>query len=215
MIEVEGIWYPDGEVHLPEHMARRRRLVGGRPTYQYHKLEAALAHVRRWRSAVDVGAHVGLWSMHLARRFRFVHAFEPVAAHRACFRLNVPAANVVLHGLALGAETGRVALAPAQPGHSGSTRVVPEVSGQVPLARLDDWELESLDFLKLDCEGYELFALQGAEETLRRCRPVVIVEQKPGRAERYGLAETQAVDYLQGLGAKFRQAIAGDYILSW
>jgi len=215
MIEVEGIWYPDGETHLPEHMARRRRLVAGKPTYQYHKLEAALAHVRRWRVAADVGAHVGLWAMHLARRFEVVHAFEPMPAHRDCFRLNLAAANVLLHACALGAGTGRVALAPALAGHSGSTCIQPEAAGEAALARLDDFALESLDFLKLDCEGYELFALEGAEATLQRCRPVVIVEQKPGRAQRYGLRETQAVDYLQSLGATFRQAIAGDYILSW
>lgn len=215
MIEIDGIWYPDGETHLPQHMARRPRRVDGKPTYQYHKLEAALAHVRRWRSAVDVGAHVGLWSMHLARRFETLHAFEPVAAHRACFRRNVLARNVVLYGTALGAERGRVALAPALSGHSGSTAVQPGVAGKVALARLDDWGLEAVDFLKLDCEGYELFTLQGAEATLRRCHPVVIVEQKPGRAQRYGLGETEAVGFLQDLGAQLRQVIAGDYILSW
>ena len=85
----------------------------------------------------------------------------------------------------------------------------------VPVLRLDQFSLMALDFLKLDCEGYELFALQGAEETLKRCKPVVIVEQKPGRAQCHGLPERAAVEYLEGLGAKLRLEMAGDFILSW
>jgi hypothetical protein len=99
------------------------------------------------------------------------------------------------------------------PSSSGDTRVAGE--GDIPLERLDTFKLEDVDFIKLDCEGYELFALRGAEETLKRCRPCVIVEQKPGRGQRFGLAERGAVDYLQRLGAKLRKEMSGDFILSW
>ena len=83
------------------------------------------------------------------------------------------------------------------------------------MVTLDSFDLQDVDFIKLDCEGYELFALRGAEETLKRCRPCVIVEQKPNRAQRFGLPQTGAVDYLQSLGAKLRAKMAGDYILSF
>ena len=46
----------------------------------------------------------------------------------------------------------------------------------VPISRIDDWALPRLDFLKLDIEGAERLALDGALETIRRCRPVIAVE---------------------------------------
>ena len=73
-----------------------------------------------------------------------------------------------------------------------------------------------LDFLKVDCEGYELQVLQGAERTLRLNNPCVIVEQKQHIMSRnYGTSGTPAVDFLLSLGAVVRKTISGDWILSW
>ena len=220
MKNYQGVWLPDGEKHLIEWMQKTNKLVDGKQTYQYGKLETALQWVKDWRTAVDVGAHCGLWSMHLVKRFCAVHAFEPVAAHRECFDANVPitrnergrAINPVLYPCALGDREGRVSIHTA-PTSSGDSWVDGE--GDIPLRKLDDFDLQDVDFIKLDCEGYELLALRGAEQTLLRCRPCVIVEQKPNRAQKFGLPETGAVDYLEILGAKLRREIAGDFILSW
>jgi FkbM family methyltransferase len=214
MVNCGGVWLPAGETHLVDWMRRRNEVVDGKLTYQYHKLEAALKWVKRWRVAIDVGGHCGLWSMHLAKRFGMVHAFEPVAAHRACFERNLAGleGRCVLHACALGDASGSVAIhtAPTSSGDSWVCGV-----GDIPLRTLDGFQPQEVDFIKLDCEGYELFALRGAEEMLRRCKPVVIVEQKPGRAQKFGLQETAAVDYLRSLGAHLRTAISGDYIMAW
>lgn len=212
MKNYKGLWLPDGETHLTAWMDERNELVDGKPTYQYHKLQAALGFVKQFRGAVDVGAHCGLWSMHLAKRFETLHAFEPVKAHRDCWERNLEGLGGLLYGFALGEAEGKVAIRTS--GHSSGDSWV-DGEGEIPMRRLDDFALGDIDFIKLDCEGYELFALRGAEQTLVRCRPCVIVEQKPGRAQKFNLAETAAVDYLQGLGAKLRKVIAGDYILSW
>lgn len=213
MKEWRGLWLPDGETHLIEWMAQVNQVIDGKPTYQYHKLEKALQFVKQFRAAVDIGAHCGLWSMHLAKRFQFVHAFEPVDEHRLCFAKNVPARDgVFLYAMALGERDASVSIHTA-PTSSGDSWVKGE--GDIPLRRLDDFDLPNIDFMKLDCEGYELFALRGAEETLKRCQPCVIVEQKPGKAQNFGIGETDAVTYLRDLGAKLRGSISGDYILSW
>jgi FkbM family methyltransferase len=224
MKQIGGVWLPDGETHLVEWMEKVGRYVGGKLTYQYHKLDAALTHCKQFRVAIDVGAHCGLWSMHLVKWFRFVHMFEPVAAHRECLAKNIqykerlePGEDPVcgeLYPIALGAHEGRVKIHTA-PTSSGDSWVDGE--GDIPLKRLDDVlpAIDDVDFIKLDCEGYELFALRGGEALLKRCRPCIIVEQKPGRAEKFGLPRTGAVDYLQSLGAKLRREMSGDFILSW
>lgn len=211
--QVGGIWLPEAEQHLVAWMTRRNEVVDGRLSYQHHKLLAAMQHVRHFRRALDVGAHCGLWSMHLVKRFAAVEAFEPVLLHRQCFVRNVRLDNVTLYPVALGAEPRGVSMV-TEPTSSGDTRV--GGAGDIPLERLDALlpDLDDVDFVKLDCEGSELPALQGAETILLRCRPTICVEQKPGHAQRFGLPERGAVTWLQERGWVLRAELSGDFILT-
>lgn len=229
MIKHQGVWLPDGEKHFPEWMTRNGEIVAGRGTYQIKKLRAALEHVTRWRCAVDVGAHVGLWSMQLAPRFEQLHAFEPVEAFRQCWTRNMEGhtGHSLLYPVALGVKRGHVVMTipPLAGGiDSGGTHVGqvlgeddtrPQGSLTAPLHALDEFSFE-VDFLKVDCEGFELEVLKGARETLERCHPCVIVEQKPHKlGPNFGIKGTPACDYLRTLGAVQRRELSGDFIFSW
>lgn len=217
---VDGTMFPAHEVHMIEWMKQRNERVDGHLTYQYHKLVAALKYTRGWRTAIDIGGHIGMWSRHLVRRFDHVVAIEPVAVHRRCFAHNVPPGNYTLLPFALGEDDGRTVYMQSEVGSSGNTTVGGEAGDPVTMHRLDALVSsgqipKEVDFIKLDCEGYELFALRGGESLLRLCRPAIIVEQKPGKAQGFALGERDAVAYLKSLGAKLRQEIAGDFIMSW
>ena len=154
-----------------------------------------------------------MWSVSLKEAFTEVHAFEPIAAHRECFEKNVhpDGCRVILYPYALG-EKDTFCSMHTTDGSSGDSWV--KGDGDIPVRRLDDFDINP-DFIKLDCEGYEYFALKGGEEMLKRCRPTIIVEQKPGKAQHFGLQETQAVTYLESLGWKLKDTISGDYILAF
>lgn len=223
---------PHGERHLQKWMRQVNKRVDGRLTYQYHKYHAAMQHVKSKRTAIDVGAHVGLWSYFMARDFQHLISFEPMPEHQDCWMENMKAIqNAELYPVALGEKKDVVRIMCRTPGSSGDTGVDPDAERsslratihndgngvEVELHRLDEYQLNDIDFIKLDCEGYEIFALRGAEETLKRCKPCVIVEQKPetGMAQRYKINVLDGVNYLKSLGAVQRGAIQGDYILSW
>lgn len=212
----DGWYFPDGEAHLQVWMSdpKVRMILNGRAAYQGQKQQAAMALCKNFRAAVDVGAHVGLWSFNLAHQFTMVHAFEPVADHRACFERNVleeiTTPNVALYPFALGAYESFVKIK-TEPTSSGDSRV--DGPGDIPMRTLDSFDLEDVDLLKIDTEGHELFVLRGAEATLARCKPVVIVEQKRGHAQRYGVGERDAIPFLQSLGYKLVREISGDFIL--
>lgn len=215
MKQFQGIWFPDHETHLQQWMAKAGEIVDGKGTYQIKKLRTAVGLCQQRRTAVDIGGHVGLWSMQLIKMFERVHAFEPVAAHRECFVKNVidqavAGQDPILHEVALGEKEGSVSIHTTNTS-SGDSWV--KGTGDIPMITLDSLELEEVDFVKADCEGFELYALRGATETIKRCRPVVIVEQKPGRAQKFGLHETEAVTFLQGLGYKLVKEMSGDYIM--
>ena len=206
MKQLNGIWLPDHEAHLQMYASKGDF---GKWTYQFHKLEAAVKHVKRTRLAIDVGGHCGLWSKELIKLFDRVVAFEPVEEHRDCFKRNVTG-NYDLYACALGEKAGSVRIYTSE-GSSGDSWV--DGDGDIPMNTLDTFDFQGVDFIKLDCEGYELFALRGGEKMLKRDKPVVIVEQKPGRGSKFGLTDTAAVDYLIGLGYTLKKEIAGDYIL--
>lgn len=215
---VDGWWFPDHEEHLIEWMAnpKARMILNGRSAYQGSKIQHALKLVRaakECRTAVDVGAHIGLWSYNLAPEFKAVEAFEPCEAHRECFRKNVDGMNMnaTLHPYALGEREGSVSLYTG-PASSGDTWV--KGDGDIPMRTLDSFGLRNVDFIKIDCEGYEEFVLRGAEILIGTWRPVIVVEQKRDHATKFGLKPQGAVDYLTKVhGYKVDAVMAGDFFM--
>jgi len=215
----QGVWLPAGETHLVGMMTpgnkRFARLPDGRASYQRHKYLTALHLVPPDRCGVfvDVGAHVGLWSMQAEQDFATVIAFEPHPVHAAIWPHNVQRWGHTLHRCALGDAEGSVALAAAA-GSSGDTHVVGP--GDIPMRTLDSFGIERIDLLKIDTEGYELPICRGAVETLTRCRPVVVLEQKGRDARHHGGRPGEALGFLREIGmVELRAPISGDHFLGW
>jgi FkbM family methyltransferase len=212
-----GWEFPDGERHMNAVMRSVNRVVDGRLTYQYHKYEACLQLIPKGKrkTAIDIGSHIGLWAYWLTRDFEFVHCFEPMPEHRRCFLKNMKGRdNYTLRGCALGDHFGEVRVKTWTDGSSGDTGVA-EDGHLVPLQPLDSPYITDVSLIKVDCEGYELYPLKGAEETILKWKPVIIVEQKDKRTNRYGLKPRAAVDYLESLGMHRQALHEGDYILSF
>lgn len=211
---VQGIWLPDGDEHFSGHLEREVAATGA-AGYQTRKWVAALEFCKHRGHAVDIGAHVGLWTRPMAKAFARVTAYEPMPELAACWRLNTDGlGNVDLREGALGAAWGRIGMAAPAP-NSGNAHVDPSSDIRVPIDTLDNQALGLVDFIKIDVEGFELDVVKGGEGTIRTSRPVMVVEQKPGHGARYGHSDTAAVDLLQSWGATVAWVRAGDYCLVW
>lgn len=220
MMQALGWYFPDGEKHLPEWMRNAKQMRGGVHQYQLTKYQAALKFCTSRRLAIDVGGHIGQWSKNMAEDFEAVLAFEPVPTYAECWRANMREFdNALLFPYALGAALGVVSLKCGTPGSHGDTFVAAREEANavvdVEMRTLDSFGSSSVDFLKIDCEGYELFVLQGGEEMIRRDRPCIIVEQKPGRARKFGLGDQDACVLLKSWGASLRFEMSGDFCFSW
>lgn len=152
---------PEDDDHFPTEHDR----------YQYHTYVKALKYISNKQTAVDIGGHVGFYSRAMSENFEQVVAFEPSPLAYACHRKNCP--DVICHNVALGDKVGEVFL-DIQHGNSGNTFAV-EGSG-TPLRRLDDYNLEDVSLVKIDVQGFEGPVIHGAIETIKRCRPIMIVE---------------------------------------
>lgn len=215
----EGWCWPPNETHMIEWLAENRVVLNGRVAYQGAKQQALhdLLVGRPARTAVDVGAHIGTWSYNLAHWFDAVVAFEPVALHASCFVKNVPLDNVTLHQVGLGAQAGWATAMPdpGNPKHStGGTYLAK--GGRLPVHPLDEFALADVDLIKIDVEGRELDVCRGAIDTLRRCRPIVVVEQKDREARNFGGEPKAALKYLKEAGmVELRPSLSGDYFMGW
>ena len=220
MRQAFGIWLPDGDRHFEGMMAKvpRQRLPDGREVgvYQWAKLQTALlcCPPNRRRTALDIGAHVGLWSMWLALSFERLYAFEPVPAHVECWRANLEGnERAHLFEVALGAKAGTARMDACRE-NSGQSHIagVQWGPGATTVRTLDSLMLYRVDLVKIDVEGFETAVIYGGRETLQRDKPVVVVESN-GQHARYEL--TDPVAYLEELGAKVLQRMRHDVVMGW
>lgn len=219
-----GWWFPDGETHFQDWMRKKnQKIINGRFGYQYHKYEAVKKYITNFRKAIDVGSHVGLWAYPMSFDFGQVYCFEPITEHCVCWKANMENRdNAELFQMALGNENKEVSLRTREEGSSGGTGVEPEPKEgdfKCMMEKLDNFNFSDVDFIKCDCEGFELYVMQGAEETIKRCKPVICIEQKTesetGVESRYGIKHDAAITYLESLGMKKAGCLQGDYFMVW
>jgi FkbM family methyltransferase len=157
--------------------------------------------VMRFGVAIDGGAHVGGWTAILAIAFDKVIAFEPAEDTRSLLTENVGGViNVQIRGEALMDIAQPVEMIfPRKSRALTSRRAEPAIAGKVHAIAIDDLKLDALDLLKLDLEGAEPLALKGAQRTIERTHPFIIIEEF-GLGKAYGFPVDEARRILLGWG---------------
>ena len=169
--------------------------------YQREYLDKALSFCKNFRVAIDGGAHYGVMSYNLNKKFKSVHSFEVYEPVRNCLKENVEKFqmnNVIVYDFGLGESSRSIDLDISR-GTFGTHVDPTKDSGDIPIKPLDELNLTDVDFIKLDCEGYEPFIIQGAEKTIKTYSPVILMERK-GHTERWGLDKYEPVKILEKWG---------------
>jgi FkbM family methyltransferase len=135
---------------------------------------------------LDIGANIGAHTVPLAQLVGptgVVVAFEPQPTlHKIlCANLvlnSIP--NVLTYAMALGNCDGECIIPDldySKPCNFGGISIDMTEEGEtVPVGMLDGFQLERVDFIKLDVEGFESKVLEGAANTIERCRPIMYIE---------------------------------------
>jgi len=215
MKEHLGWWFPDGETHF-QRMLDKSVEKGGPARYQYQVRDKSIDYAKNRRYAIDVGANVGLWARDLCQHFEHVIAFEPVAIFQECLFKNVPTDNLIVLSYALG-DTETTANMNITMDNMGHTHIDPNSigSGDVPVQTLDSFNFTNVDYIKLDCEGFEYRILHGARETILSNRPIIVVEQKPHDAYSAEYGQYAAIELLESWGMRKLQNVKDDWIMGW
>lgn len=157
----------------------------GKLAHDEYLLPLILPHIPVGGTVIDVGANIGSHTVSYLAKVGpegTVHAFEPNALAIQCLRHNCPRA--VIHFNALSDCEDILELEPSEDvDNIGAYRIGkgPIVCHAIPLDSLN----LSPDFIKADCEGSEMHFLKGAEATIQRCRPRMVIEINSEALERF------------------------------
>jgi FkbM family methyltransferase len=182
------------KMHLPfaDVDVIQRQIVLHHAFYEQKALQLAAKYIAPGAVVLDAGANIGNHTIFFAMicGAREVHSFEVMRETFKLLERNVrlnQLQNVRLHNLGLGSRAGRADLAHFGQGNIGGASIESAgTGGAYEIVTVDSLELPALDFLKIDVEGAHLDVLNGARETLARCRPRIWVELRVNRNEREG-----------------------------
>ena len=163
----------------------------------------------------DLGANFGYYAIKVATELHgdcHVYAFEPNPLTMQRFRKNLElnsTRGVYPQEEGLSDAPGRASVVDI-PGHSGGAYLDQALNlghgipGGIHVTTLDlfceQHHIDRIDLIKVDIEGAELRALRGGVETIRRLKPVILIEFNPHTLEREGRSVRDVVVFLEDLG---------------
>jgi FkbM family methyltransferase len=123
----------------------------------------------------DAGSNAGFYSLFARAKGAEVHAFEPFPDTFRLLQKNIHANGGTIHGheTAVSNETGFGFMQGKGP--SGYNKISERGTVKVKTLRLDDFPVVPT-IMKVDVEGHDLEAMQGAEQMLRKHKPILVVE---------------------------------------
>ncbi len=155
----------------------------------------------------DVGSNFGYYSISIALELNrackiysfepFLPAYERLVTH---ISLNNLGGCIIPYQLAISdKDTGSGTLS-SRSDNSGASYIVDYGKGDIQLTSLDFFcsshNINKVDLIKIDVEGFEFSVLKGAQNTVLHSKPIIFFELNPPCLERNNLTVKDLVDLL-------------------
>ena len=196
-----GIWIIPGDTHLSAWIREHRRL-----DFDTYFLEQICRFIKTGDTVVDVGAFVGDHALAYANVTSGapgrVLAFEPNPLTFTCLKRNMaPYGHVQCYQHGLSDKEAKVNTS-SDPNWGGVylKEACLEGAYNSVTVPLDSFKLDRCALIKIDAEGYEAKVLTGSRETIKRCKPILVIEVNKGALERQGASEEILRALIYGLG---------------
>tara|TARA_Y100001937_G_scaffold71437_1_gene97246 strand:- start:547 stop:1182 length:636 start_codon:yes stop_codon:yes gene_type:complete len=170
---VKGWYLPDTDTHFENYIED-----GG---YQTIHRNTILNHIimnkHILKNCIDVGSHIGFWSKDFTKLFNHTYAFEPIPQVRECYEKNITKSNYTLYPYGLGREEKKIKVL-YDPKETGNTHANDKGNVNVEIKTLDSFNLEDIDYIKIDAEGYEIEVVEGSKKLIEKYKPYIHIEAK-------------------------------------
>jgi len=169
-------WYfPDTEEHFIKYLKQKNT-----DEYQKEQRKSSLSFLESKRTAIDIGANVGLWAKDFCEIFHEVMLFEPYKLNIECLKKNLENyQNFQIFDCALSNKNSSGELYVHEKG-LGANSLVPSdgitKTENIQLKKLDDFKFQNVDYIKIDVQFHELEVIEGSIDTLKNNNPVLCIE---------------------------------------
>jgi len=169
------------------------------------------------KDVIDIGAHIGWYTVALAKKSKHVFSFEcsPKSFNYLCanIALNNLDYKVTKFNTALSNEKGETPYYIRDPNDGGGNGIskfeydniknTPYIN--VPKNTLDSYNLSNIGFIKIDVEGHEKEVLEGSIETIKRNNyPKILFESWDDHQEKNNFPaiklKKELFEFIEGLG---------------
>jgi len=167
-------------------------------------VDHVLPHLKKNNVMIQAGGNCGLLLSTFVDHFDFIYTFEPDPVNFYCLTQNISSDKVSKIQACLGESNGTTKVQqlvrPDRPHDTGGVHICGD--GYLPLLSIDSLNLPECDLIQLDVEGYELNALLGAIETIKKYKPVLCVEFYEKWLNRYDSTSGDILNLIYNLGYK-------------
>lgn len=159
---------------------------------------------------------MGLYARQYSGLFSQVYTFEPEDINFSCLTHNLRnCSNVKYFKKCLGSENKQVSLdinSINTGNHSISTSS--DLEGNIECVTVDSLDLTQVDLIHLDVEGYELFVLEGAVNTINAEKPAIVIENNR-LSKKYHYKFNRIETFLNQLGYKISKTWDNDVMFQF
>jgi FkbM family methyltransferase len=198
----------DGKFIIFPNDAIAQHLKGGKP-WEPHFRTVVQHLIKESDTVIDCGANFGYNAVLMGKQIgptgKLV-AFEPqrIINQQLCGNMilnNIYNASIIQ--TALGSEPGETTMSPVAYENGwvniGDTSVG-DGGEAVDVRTLDELQIQSLNFIKMDVQGYELFALQGGKKLIKQTLPDIFIEIEEHQLAKFNVTKDQLVNYIKSFG---------------
>ncbi|PKP05222.1 MAG: hypothetical protein CVU11_00760 [Bacteroidetes bacterium HGW-Bacteroidetes-6] len=162
----------------------------------------------------DVGANIGVTTLPFSKKASKVFAFEPSSANFIRLKEHVELnqiENIELVNKGLGNKETTLLLETIDDSNPGMNRIrktnTPKNNCEkVEIVTIDkfvsDYNIEKVDAIKIDIEGFEMKAILGAKQTLQKFRPIMLIELDNENLKEQGDSAIELIKMLLETGYK-------------
>ena len=205
-INIDGIWY---KLDLSKLVHAQIYFYGYWEKYTSIVFEK---YIKPGMTVLDIGASTGVHTLRMAKlagETGKVYAFEPSDWMHERLLNNIKLndfKNIVTEKIAL-SEVTKKALYLSEQHDRVDKKPNPRKYIRMQYMKLDDYfakgRITALDFIKMDVDGYECRILEGATKTIKKYKPIMIIEIGKGLQEAYDRSLEELLNLLKSFGYKF------------
>jgi FkbM family methyltransferase len=154
---------------------------------------------KKKETVIQAGGNAGYYPKEYSKHFKNVYTFEPDILNFNCLVLNtLECPNIYRYQSALGNGGDPVVLSE----NDNCGAYILAGKGHIPILKIDDLNLKNVSLIHLDIEGFEEYALKGAEKTIEKCNPIIVVE----------VTSQNPIPYIESLGYKKIHQLDVDHV---